>query len=432
MSPLHQRYLDTIRRTQWLSPDRLINYQAQLLQDIARHAYEAVPFYRDRLAPLFRGADIDLRAWREVPILKRTEALANVDAMHALFVPRFAARDSSGRTSGTTGQSLAFWQSELAGLASTCLHERLFESHEIDKAAHMARIHLAPPGAADYPEGTETSGWNLTCPDAKHSVLNIHCSVEQQVDWLERRAPAYLSTYQSTASALARSFEIKGRSLSLEAIFTSGETIDASTRDDIRRALGCEVIDRYATNEIGHIASQCPEGGGYHICSEAVLLELLDDSGKDVAPGERGRVVLTSFYNFAMPFIRYDLGDLAVAAPGACRCGSTLPRLEAILGRQRNVFTFADGSQYSPWKWRAIFKEHLPRTQVQLVQTAPDRIELRYVPRDGMVEPDSAAIEKIGRDLINPLVKVVVLPVAEIARHPSGKIEDCVSYVTPP
>src|SRR6185503_13665557 len=131
MSPLHQRYLETIRRTQWLSPDRLINYQAQLLQDIARHAYEAVPFYRDRLAPLFRGADIDLRAWREVPILKRTEALANTDAMHALFVPRFAAHDSSGRTSGTTGQSLSFWQSELAGLASTCLHERLFESHGI-------------------------------------------------------------------------------------------------------------------------------------------------------------------------------------------------------------------------------------------------------------------------------------------------------------
>jgi phenylacetate-CoA ligase len=432
MLPLYQRYLDTIRRTQWLSPDRLLNYQAQLLQDIARHAYDAVPFYRDRLAPLLRGEDIDLRAWREVPILKRTEALANTDAMHALFVPRFASRDNNSRTSGTTGQSLAFQQSELAVLATTCLHERLFESHGIDKAGHMARVHLQPPGVAEYPDGAETRGWNLTCPDARHSVLNIHCSIEQQADWLERRAPAYLSTYQSTASALARHFEIVGRSLSLDAVFTSGETVDLSTRDDIRHAFGCEVIDRYATNEIGHIASQCPAGGGYHICSEAVLLELLDDNGEDAAPGQRGRVVLTSLYNFAMPFIRYDLGDLAVAAEGACPCGSTLPRLEAILGRQRNVFTFADGSQYSPWKWRAIFREHLPRTQVQLVQTTPDRIELRDVLRDEVTAPDAAAIEKIGRDLINPAVRVVALPVAEIARHPSGKIEDCVSYVTPP
>src|SRR6185436_9202776 len=117
------------------------------------------------------------------------------------------------------------------------------------------------------------------------------------------------------------------------------------------------VIDNYGVTETGYIAFECPAGGGYHVCSESVLVELLDDDGNDVPEGEPGRVVLTSFYNFAMPLIRYAVGDLAVAAHGPCPCGRTLPRLATILGRQRNIFTFPDGSQHSPWKWRPAFRE---------------------------------------------------------------------------
>jgi phenylacetate-CoA ligase len=310
--------------------------------------------------------------------------------------------------------------------------ERMFESHNIDKTAHLARIHLPPKNApADYPEGADDRGWNLTDPDARHSKLGIHSTVAEQAEWLERRAPVYLATYPSTAAALARHFTSRGRSLPLRAVFTSGETLDDGTRDEVRTAFGCAVIDRYATNEIGHIAAQCPTEGGYHVGAEAVLLELLDQHGNDVAPGEQGRVVLTSLYNFAMPFIRYEIGDFAIAAEGPCSCGSTLPRLAAILGRQRNVFTFPDGSQYSPWRWKAIFRPHISAQQIQLVQTMPDLIELRYVPRDGSYEPDAAAIAKIGRREIHPGVTVKPVAVAAIERHPSGKIEDCVSLVAP-
>ena len=432
MVPTHQKYLELVRKTQWLAPDQLQSYQNQLLAGIAGHAFAHVPFYRQRLAPLFRSGSPDLRAWHEVPVLSRAEVLADLDAFRAVAVPLAAARDSEGRTSGTSGASLRFVQSEIAGIASRCLLERMFESHRINKAAHLARIHLPPADApADYPDGAEDSGWNLTHPTARRSSLSIRSSIAEQAEWLARRAPAYLMTYQSTAAALAQHFEACGRKLVLRAVFTAGETVDGSTRQDIRGAFGCPAIDRYATNEIGHVASQCPTGGGYHVCSEAVLLELLDEEGRAVEPGKQGRVVLTSLYNFAMPFIRYDIGDLAVAAEGPCSCGSSLPRLAAILGRQRNIFTFSDGSQYSPWSWRLIFRQHIEAAQLQMVQTAPDFIELRYVPRDGADAPDDAAIEQIGRKAIHPNVTVRPVAVAAIERHPSGKIEDCVSLVGP-
>src|ERR1044071_3041589 len=77
-------------------------------------------------------------------------------------------------------------------------------------------------------------------------------------------------------------------------------------------------------------------------------------------------------------------------------------RLAAILGRQRNIFTFSDGSQYSRWSWRLIFRQHIEAAQLQMVQTAPDFIELRYVPRDGADAPDAAAIQQIGRQANTP------------------------------
>ena len=144
-----------------------------------------------------------------------------------------------------------------------------------------------------------------------------------------------------------------------------------------------------------------------------------------------GEVVLTSFYNFAMPFIRYDIGDLAIAAHGPCPCGRTLPRLTTVLGRQRNVFTFADGSQYAPYQWRSLFYQDVHAKQSQLVQTAVDAIELRYVPRDGAPIPDPEKVEEIGRKRIHPTVTVRAIAVAGMARDPSGKIQDCISLVAP-
>ena len=433
MGPLHQKYLETLRRTQWLEPDRLLTYQARLLEDISRHAYEHVPFYRDRLAPLFRGGRFDLRAWRDVPTLSRAEIMANAEAMRALAVPRHVARESEGRTSGTTGPSLRFQQSEIAVVTTLCQFERMLEAHSIDRFAHHARIRLEPRGTADYPDGAEDSGWNLSHPDARQSKLNIHTSISEQAEWLERRAPQYLTTYQSTAAALARHLESGGRKLTLGGLITSGETVDPSTREDVNRVFGCKIIDRYATTEMGNVAFQCPVGGDYHVCSETILLELLNSDGSDAAEGSRGRVVLTSFYNFAMPIVRYDIGDFAIAAHGSCTCGRTLPRLASIFGTATQcLYISRMARNIRPTTGVQSFQNTSTPNRFQLVQTSIDRIELRYIPRDGAQTPDTASVEEIGRKAIHSKVIVRAIPVAEIPRHPSGKIEDCVSLVVPP
>jgi len=110
--------------------------------------------------------------------------------------------------------------------------------------------------------------------------------------------------------------------------------------EERRRSRSCQ--------EIGHIASECEAAPHYHVAAENALVEIVDDRGRDVGPGERGRVIVTGLYNYVMPFIRYELGGVAVAGAGDCRCRRTLPVIARVEGRSRNAFVFRDGSRMWP------------------------------------------------------------------------------------
>jgi phenylacetate-CoA ligase len=104
------------------------------------------------------------------------------------------------------------------------------------------------------------------------------------------------------------------------------------------------MVDMYTCQEAGYLALQCPDHPHYHVQSENVLLEVVDDQGLPCAPGEVGRVLVTSLNNFATPLIRYEIGDYAEVG-AACSCGRGLPVLKRIMGRYRNLLTLPDGTR---------------------------------------------------------------------------------------
>jgi len=430
MSDVHQHYLEALRRLQFAPPERLVEHQLGLVERLVCHAYANVPYYRERLDCVVQNGSFRPQAWSKVPLLTRRDVQNNAPALQAATVPAKAGDKVPGSTSGTSGSPLNFYQSHLATIASDCQHERMLEVHAIDPTAHLARIRV--DRSAPYPEGREAQGWNLTCPTSRLSALNVLTPIAEQAEWLVRRKPRYLATYPSNAAALASRLEATGQSLRLSAVLTVGEQVTVEQRNAIARVFGARVFDSYGATEVGYLAFECPAGGGYHVAYESVLIDVVDDRGMTVPPGAVGQVAVTPVYNYAMPFIRYAIGDYAVAADGACSCGRTLPRLATIAGRVRNVLTFADGSQRSPWGWRSTFQPLLRAEQMQMVQTATDKIEIRYVPTAGAAPPDDARVEEIGRRAIHPAVEVRAVAVERIARSASGKIEECVSLVTPP
>jgi phenylacetate-CoA ligase len=117
---------------------------------------------------------------------------------------------------------------------------------------------------------------------------------------------------------------------SLKYLKTMGEVVSPEIRDICREVWGLKVVDIYSCRELNILGLQCPETDHYHVQSERIILEVLDKDGRPCGLGETGRVVLTDLHNYAMPFIRYEIGDFAEVG-GDCICGRSLPVLTRVL-----------------------------------------------------------------------------------------------------
>jgi phenylacetate-CoA ligase len=304
------------------------------------------------------------------------------------------------------------------------LREHLW--HRRDLSGKLAAIRHAVEGARSPAWGKATAGVVTTGPAAG---LGIEADTDSQLAWLQRERPDYLLTFPSNAAALARTCLRKGIELhGLREIRTMGEALAGETRELCRAAWGVPLVDLYSAEEVGYIALQCPEHEHYHVQAETRVVEVLDESGQPCPPGGVGRVVVTDLNNFAMPLVRYELGDLAEAGP-PCPCGRGLPVLSRILGRVRNMLVTKDGKRYFPTFGTRSMPGLEQLRQHQFVQKTFDLVEGRLVlsaPLDAELE------EALRRHVLARLPSgfdVRFVSVDSVPRSPSGKFEDFVSEV---
>jgi phenylacetate-CoA ligase len=434
MSIVEQLFIDSLRRSQWLTPRGLQRYQQPLLDRLVRHAAMQTSFYADRLAPLFGGRDpeqapIDFARWPEIPVVTRAQAFDNGEAMKAKVTPPDAGKAVSGQSSGSTGIPLKHLRSELADLAANCQLDRVYELFDFDLFGSMAFIGVDFEENFPYPHGMIGSRWNRTSPEAKFFALDIKASPAEQLEWLQRVQPDHVFSYPSNLLALAEAALACGSSLRFKRALATGEMLRPEVRDRVARAFGCGTVDVYGAKEIGQIAFECPDGTGYHCCSDIVLCEIVDDDGQPVIAGAAGRVVVTPFYNYAMPFIRYDVGDYAVAASAACTCGRGLLFLDRITGRRRNLFVMPEGTRKWPATDAIAMLKFLPFRQYQIIQIDQNTIEFRYIPVDPAAAPQSVGLVEYFRNVFHSSLDVRLVAVDRIDPNAAHKFEQFISRV---
>jgi phenylacetate-CoA ligase len=207
------------------------------------------------------------------------------------------------------------------------------------------------------------------------------------VDCLQNNGVQHLNGFASSLYALARYMNERGlRASRLVGITATGDALYPTYRDEIEAAFGLRVLDYYGAGGEGvHLASQCPQSGSrYHVLPENALIEILSDEGP-VPAGTLGRVVVTQFDNAAMPLIRYELGDIAAAAPedAHCACGRTLPLLERVEGRIPDLILAPDGAFLVMHFFVVLFKNLQGVRHYQIVQDELARIRVRLVAHPG-------------------------------------------------
>ena len=117
-----------------------------------------------------------------------------------------------------------------------------------------------------------------------------------------------------------------------------GPDVEGTLRRSLEDLWGCPVYDTYGTHEIGTGGFDCPERDGMHVMEDTLYLEIVDvETGKPLAAGETGNMVVTVFFRNTPPIIRYNLRDLARIQPESidrpCGCGSSFRRMGHFLGR---------------------------------------------------------------------------------------------------
>jgi phenylacetate-CoA ligase len=416
--------------------EALESFQFQKLKRLVDFAWEQIPFYRERLAGTgYRpGRDLEPSQWAGLPVLTRRDIQTQGKRLHCASLPSGHGETSTTRTSGSTNMPVETLKSTFVASFFSALTLRDMLWHRRDFAQKFVSIRRFADGIGLYPAGTPSRRWanrqTFPFPTGPGAQLSVGASISQQVEWLRREAPGYVLTYPSVVRELARHCLREGIQLSgLEQMATIGEVVSQDVREICREAFAVPLVDLYSAEEVGHIALQCPRHPVYHVQSEVIRVEILGDDGHLCGPGEVGRVVVTPLFNFAMPLLRYEIGDYAEVG-AACDCGRNLPVLSQILGRTRNMMTLPNGERYWPFFGTRYFDDIAPIIQFQFIQREPDRIECKlHMPRPLTGEEEAKFRAHLLTCLPYPF-RIDIVYCDGIPRSKGGKFEDFLSQVT--
>jgi phenylacetate-CoA ligase len=434
-----QRLVAGLEASQTWPADRFSRGQAKQLASLLRWAAESSPYYQNlgmrakKLAPLTEKPAQFWEQWRALPLLTKATLRTKGASLHARFLPPDQLPIETTLTSGSTGIPVEVRTTQVTRQLweALTLREHLWQGRDFSKRLGIIRYRLQ---AERDPMGTDLPSWGS--PVAKlystgpASVIHNGLPIRDYVAWLRRFDPHYLLTYPSIMAELMHAMEgASGKPSSLEEIRFIAEPLDRALEERLVSEWGVRTTDMYSANEVGHIAFRCPEHGKLHVQAETILVEILDENGLPCAPGQQGRVVVTPLHNFATPLIRYELGDYAT--PGEpCACGRSLPVIEKVLGRVRNLLRTPDGDALWPVGF-ALLRSVTPIRQSQWVQTKLDTIQLRVVLERPLSESEKEEATRCVRHVLGYPFEVEIARVDQIERGPTGKFEEFLSLLAP-
>ena len=450
--PLTERLVgrDTMRRVRQLrrsdraSLAQLRAIQQRKLQRVIRLAAGHCPFYRER----FRACGLEPgdksitpESLQALPFLTRDTIRDNLDAMRWPDAP---GRQWLYTTGGSSGEPLRFYTDASRQAADWAARWRAREWWGICPGDREIWIWGSP---VEVNATDRLRRWRdaLLGQEILSAFEMSDAAMDRYVERLQHVRPACVYGYASSLALLARhALEAGGLppgalgSGRLRAVFTTGEGLLEPDRVAIERAFGSPVVVEYGSRDGGLIALGCP-AGMLHVPQENAIVEIVDEDGRPTAPGEIGEVVVTCLETFAMPVIRYRIGDLARLAPasaleadGRCRCGSAHLALAEVRGRLTDHIIRKEAGclrRMHALSLIYVLRDAPGIRQFRIEQPDLQRLNVDLV-CDGTFTPERerAVIEELARRM-GPDVSIRLRRRDRIPPSPSGKHACVVSHV---
>ena len=179
----------------------------------------------------------------------------------------------------------------------------------------------------------------------------------------------------------------------LSSVIYTAEHMPHELRSRISDAFQSPVFAYYGSGEINSIAYECEGEAGYLVVQEQIILEATDNAPARFQEDGRGEACVTTLFNYAMPMIRYLIGDVLELGPAPS--GRAHQRIVCLEGRIMDQLSATDGHAVSSvLPTHFVMRSGLPVWKYQVVQTAHDEMAFHYV------TPDERALSREAEEVV--------------------------------
>jgi phenylacetate-CoA ligase len=412
-------YCEELLSNEWRTREELEAMQLAKLRKMITHCYEHVPYYQQLFDGIgFKPAHLKTFAdLKHIPLLTKENLRSHFDKLCALN--RASYEPETCYTGGSTGEPVKFLLDRKAiALEKACMRRHWLRSGYKDGEPYVnlrgLRLAVKPNQYWVIDKGENClylSSYHLTPK-----------TVRAYVEAFNEFGPALLNCYASSGWLLANLIESSDLKVhSPRSIVCASETLYPHQRERMEAVFKAKVWDWYGLTELVGNASQCERHDGYHISMEQGYFEVLDESGRQVEPGEIGEIVATGLHNFSMPLLRYRTGDLAEFTDEMCPCGRGSRIIKSIQGRALEYIEAPSGARLTATALNVHDNTWENVLQFQYVQKRADMVVLRVVKAQTYTKADEQRILNRMGARFGSEIQLEIEYVAEIPKTPRGK-----------
>lgn len=408
-----------------LSPTEKKQFIENQKQAIVEFHLENNTFYQKLV-----GSKKDIN-WEDLPILNKTNLQIPLESR---LSKGFTTKNCYiNKTSGSSGTPFIFAKDKYAHALTWASNMYRFGWFGIDfNRSLQARFYGIPLDFIGYKKERFkdflSKRFRFPIFDLSDAVL------EKMLKKFENTKFDYLNGYTSSIVLFAkflrkRNLILKDICPTLKVCMVTSEILFEDDRKLLETQFGIPIVNEYGASELDLIAFENPENE-WQINSETLFVEILDENNQVLTYGQEGRIVITSLFNKAHPFIRYDIGDIGILDE---RSTSEKPILKKLIGRTNDIAILPSGKK-SPgltfyYVTKSIIEDDVNVKEFIIKQRKINSFEIEYVSETKL---DLAQIQKIEEAIslyLEPNLHFKFIRKNTLERTARGKLKQFTSFL---
>ncbi|MCT4630877.1 phenylacetate--CoA ligase family protein [Winogradskyella sp.] len=377
------------------------------------------------------GENIDVNDWNSIPVMTKRhlqqpleKRLSNGFALKDVYV---------NKTSGSSGDPFIFAKDKWCHAMTWAEIMNRFSWYDINfNTSKQARFYGIPLDKKSYYK-ERLKDWFSN--RFRFSVFDLSDAAFEKV-LLKFKSSEFdfINGYTSPIVQFAKFLNrkqiiLKNVCPSLKVCIVTSEMLFDDDKVLLEKQFGIPIVNEYGASELDLIAFQ-NTNNEWQINSETLFVEVLDEKNKPLPYGEEGRIVITSLYNKAHPFIRYDIGDIGILDEQ-----STLrtPILKKLIGRTNDIAVLPSGKTAAGLTFYYITKSVIENdgnvSEFIIEQLSLDTFKIKFVSKKELSQDKKNTIAKAMEQYLEPNITITFERVNVLDRSKSGKLKQFTSYL---